>query len=298
MSPHEALHLCMTTEGDVDIVSLVPHNKADEVIQSDFAKLIKVNAQRVFTGVFNRYRDDSLFNDKRVRLAMNLAIDRNKLIRQAFHGYAHHVPALTPPWSIDYPQHLQHRRQNKNHAKQLLKEAGWPTEKELRLAVIEQQQPIAIVIATDIENSLNIKVKIKTIPTAEIFRWTRIIVEKRLEPDWDIFLVNLFALFSEDTPAFFHRELFGEDGAYRASPEIVEFDALFSQMIAEADSQKRVKLSKSIDEYVYDEALALFLCCPQDLYAVNRHVDFVPYRSTFELAETSVSEQHWSRLLN
>lgn len=34
---------------------------------------------------------------------------------------------------------------------------------------------------------------------------------------------------------------------------------------------------------------------PQALYAVNRHVHFRPYRNTFELADTSVDRQHWSR---
>ena len=46
---------------------------------------------------------------------------------------------------------------------------------------------------------------------------------------------------------------------------------------------------------LFDEALALFLCAPQALYAVNKHVNFGPYRTTFELAETQVDEQHWSR---
>jgi hypothetical protein len=40
---------------------------------------------------------------------------------------------------------------------------------------------------------------------------------------------------------------------------------------------------------------ALFLCAPQALYAVNRHVAFDGYAATFELAETEVASQHWSR---
>jgi hypothetical protein len=55
------------------------------------------------------------------------------------------------------------------------------------------------------------------------------------------------------------------------------------------------QVSYRIDKFVYDEALALFLCAPQALYAVNNHVDFTPYHTTFELAECEVSEEHWSR---
>lgn len=42
------------------------------------------------------------------------------------------------------------------------------------------------------------------------------------------------------------------------------------------------------------QSLALFLVAPQVLYAVNRHVRFVLYATTFELAETAVRRGHWS----
>lgn len=58
---------------------------------------------------------------------------------------------------------------------------------------------------------------------------------------------------------------------------------------------KAAEISHRIDEFVRDEALALFLCAPEALYAVNKHVDFKPYRTTFELAETAVDDGHWSR---
>jgi hypothetical protein len=38
----------------------------------------------------------------------------------------------------------------------------------------------------------------------------------------------------------------------------------------------------------------VFLVAAQALYAVNRHVNFVGHAATFELAETEVSEDHWS----
>ena len=53
-------------------------------------------------------------------------------------------------------------------------------------------------------------------------------------------------------------------------------------------------MAERIDAYVQEQALALFLCAPQALYAVNEHVTFSPYKTTFELAEVTVDEQHWS----
>src|SRR5215218_3303331 len=42
-------------------------------------------------------------------------------------------------------------------------------------------------------------------------------------------------------------------------------------------------------------AVSVFLCCPMALVAVNNHVKFTGHAATLELAETEVTEEHWSR---
>ena len=50
-----------------------------------------------------------------------------------------------------------------------------------------------------------------------------------------------------------------------------------------------------MERHTHDQAYFLFLYNPIKLYAVNKAVEFVPYVTmTFNLAETSVTEQHWS----
>jgi len=66
-------------------------------------------------------------------------------------------------------------------------------------------------------------------------------------------------------------------------------------MATQLDGSQLVQTAEQIDRYVFEEALALFLCAPKALYAVNKHVSFVPYRTTFELAEAEVDDEHWSR---
>jgi peptide/nickel transport system substrate-binding protein len=50
-----------------------------------------------------------------------------------------------------------------------------------------------------------------------------------------------------------------------------------------------------MDQLAYDEVLSVFLCAPQALYAVNEHVNFVGHATTFDVAETEVTGDHWSR---
>jgi hypothetical protein len=48
-------------------------------------------------------------------------------------------------------------------------------------------------------------------------------------------------------------------------------------------------------KYLYDQVYALFIYSPVTLYAVNKEVNFVPYKGTLlDLKETSVTENHWS----
>jgi hypothetical protein len=50
-----------------------------------------------------------------------------------------------------------------------------------------------------------------------------------------------------------------------------------------------------MERHTRDQAYFLFLYNPIKLYAVNKAVEFVPYFSTtLNLAETSVTDQHWS----
>jgi peptide/nickel transport system substrate-binding protein len=254
-----------------------------------------VNGSRILVGIFNRFLDDVNFNDQKLRLAMNVAVDRNEFVQNGFNGYADIVPALTPPWAFDFPEDLQPRANNPAYARKLLRESGYPEGRTLRLAAFEKYRKATIILASQLQNSLEIKVDVTIIYPHQEVKWRRLVAEKKLVPTWDILLADTTALFYEGTPAFFHREFFGADGAFRTGPVIPEFEALFLKMATQTNMEKLLETAKEIDRYTFKESLGLFHCSPQDLYAVNRHVDFRPYRTTFELAETEVSSFHWSR---
>ncbi len=82
---------------------------------------------------------------------------------------------------------------------------------------------------------------------------------------------------------------------WRAGAALPKFDAPYEEFSAQTGMNKQAALAARLDRLVYDEALSLFLCSPQALYAVNKEVDFTPYVTTFALAECSVGDEHWSR---
>ena len=121
------------------------------------------------------------------------------------------------------------------------------------------------------------------------------LVEKVMPLPFDVLVFAGIDLTSDAPAAFMHGELYGETGPFRAGPPVEEFEEMMGEFAIEVDAGRQGELSAEIDRFVYDEALSVFLAYPQALYAVNKHVNFVGYATTFELAETEVKEEHWSR---
>ncbi len=295
LTPAEALELCISTEGEMDIVSEVSPADAERIKASQYANLVACDANRVLVGIINRYPSDVPLQDKRVRQALNLAVDCEKVITQGLAGYANQLCALTPSWCSGFSPDMKPYGHNPEQAKKLMDEVGWPAARNLRLATPEPFEGIARLIASDIQQALGIGVDVIVVPQDKMLAGARLLMGKKLVPVWDVLLTGWFDLSSEAPPAAVHREFFGSDGAFRAGPELPEFNRLYTEMATQIDGEKLVKVAEQIDRYAFDEALALFLCAPQALYAVNKHVSFGPYRTTLELAETEVDEQHWSR---
>jgi ABC-type transport system substrate-binding protein len=295
LTPAKALDLCISTEGEVDIVTEVSPADAARIKASQFANLVTCDANRVLVGIINRSSPDVPLADQRARKALNLAVDRQKVINEGLAGFAHPISALTPSWCGGLPPGAKPYPHDPEQARKLMDEIGWPQGRNLRIAAPEPFAGIARLVASDVQVALGIGVDIIVVSQEQMPAGSRMLMEKKLPLPWDLLIFGWFDLSSEAPPAAVHREFFGTDGAFRAGPELAEFNRLYTEMAAQIDGEKLVKVAEQIDRYVFDEALALFLCAPQALYAVNKHVSFGPYRTTFEVAETEVDEQHWSR---
>lgn len=295
VSQQEALDLVCNGEGEVDIVTEVTADQAQQVLDSEYANLATVDAMRILTGIINRAQTDAPLHDVRIRRALNLAIDRSKIIDGAFKGYAHPMAALTPPYAEGLPSGIKPYEQDAAEAKRLFQEASWPEGRPLKLACAPAYEGVAQLLAEDFRSSLGIEVNVRVIPHEEEQKNERIIIEKVIVPDFDVMVYAWFDLTSDAPPAVMHREFFHSTGAFRVGPVDEQIETLFGEFVSQIEPGKLAASAAKIDQRVYDEALALFLCAPKALYAVNKHVSFTGHAATFELAETEVDEEHWSR---
>ena len=294
LTPESALDAVCDRVGEIDIVTEIGPADAARVRASEHARLIAIDANRLLVGIFNTWPDAPLA-DERMRLAINLAVDRHKMAEETLLGYATPMASLTPAWCNGVFPDAVARRRDAARAKELLAEAGWPEGRALVVASPSGFAGLAETVAADIRDALQIEVELVVVPDEELIPASRALVEKKLPPTWDVLMHGWFDLSSDLPPAVVHREFFGDTGAFRAGPEDPEFDALFTQMAQSIDPDRSRLLAEKIDLMCFEHSKALFLCSPQALYAVNKEVDFKAYRATFELADTTVSEAHWSR---
>ena len=289
----EALDRVCNTEGEIDIVTEVSPADAEKVKNSDHAHLVPVDALRIVSGLINR--DSELMGDVRVRRALNLAVDKERMISEVFAGYAHPVAAMAPPYSGGMPEDREPYAHDPDRAKQLLSEAGWPSSRTLQLAATTDVEPVARRMAEDLRDALGIEVSLIVIPDEQLLAAQKALVEKKLPLPFDVLVHAWFDLAAGYPPAVIHREYFHSQGAFRAGPPVPELEDLMGRSVVEKDPQKLGELGRQIDRLVHDEALNVFLCCPQALVAVNNNVSFTGHAATLELAETEVDDGHWSR---
>ena len=298
VSAEQALELVCMIEGEVDILTEVSPADASRVEGSEHAKLVSIDAVRAVAGVINRDADGLPLKDRRARQALNLAVDRDALVREVLFGRARPLAGLTPPTAITllhrFPNRLKPYPHDSDRAAELWREAGGAQTRPIRVAALGKLEPVARRVAADLRVTLGIGTEVTVYRGEHEQRARRRLAEKGLPREWDILILEHGAQAADAPPLELHRAFVGATGEFRTGPVVAEFEALYAQLVRQTSQVRLAQVANRIDRFVYDEALAVFLCAPQTLYAVNRQVDFTAYRTTFELPECRVSEEHWS----
>jgi ABC-type transport system substrate-binding protein len=295
LPPDQALERCCSAEGEVDVVTEVAPADAARVAASPFARLLAVDADRVLVGVVNRAAQGAPLDDPRARHALNLAVNRERLVADGFAGHASPLAGLTPPGRLGTAAGPPAWPHDPARAVTLLRDAAWPAARPLRLAAGAALEVPARLVADDLGGALGVEVDLELLPPGRLLAETRRLAERRLAPAWDVLLTVRHGLAGFPFPAAVHRELFGADGLLRAGPELPGFDARYTELAAETDPARLAKAAERLEGWVHREALALFLCAPKALYAVNRHVTLPAARAGLDLTTIEAGPEHWSR---
>jgi peptide/nickel transport system substrate-binding protein len=292
---HDAVELVKTSEGRVDLVSELSPLETLRVAQSPFAKVVKNRDNLGFMfGQFNMLKTGNPWRDVRLRQAANLAINREDLIRYATKGNGVIVPALLAVNSFGYDPDLAPYAFEPVKARALLREAGYPDGLAVTLIAPSALEVQAIVIGKMLEQ-VGFTVERQMLDPDAYNKKTRLpeLDQPAEQQAWDIALT----LWNDPVnfPAIQPYHVFALGGWSDWVVEEPELQRLYAQVRRTVDREHQQVLIRQMERHTHDQAYFLFLYNPIKLYAVNKAVEFVPYINTIlNLAETSVTEQHWS----
>ena len=295
LSQKEAVELVKTGDGRVDLVTELSPQETLRVAESPFAAVVK-NRGSLMTvfGLFNARKAHSPWRDARLRQAVNLAINREDLIRYATKGNGVTVPALLPVQSFGYDPDLAPYAFDPDKARQLLRESGYANGLSLTMIASEELEVQATVVGKMLEQ-LGFTVELQILDTAAFNRKTFLsnLEQPPEEQTWDIALTSQGD--SNNFPVYLLYHDNALDGPWDWVSEERELRQLYEQVLATVDREQQQALIRQMERHTRDQAYFLFLYNPIQLHAVNKAVTFVPYVTTrLILTETSVTDQHWS----
>lgn len=127
--PDTTVALAGVRTGEIDIaVGPFSGDQADQAKREGLTVDVQLTTVQSFRFDKNAIeRRNSPLQDKRVRQALNYAVDKEAIARTIFRGYAQPTGQIAPPGSLLYDESIRPYPFDVNRAKQLLAEAGYPT---------------------------------------------------------------------------------------------------------------------------------------------------------------------------
>lgn len=157
-------------DGRAQVATPLPLEEIDRLKAAPGLRVIVAPGLRV---VFLGFRlAEAPFSDPRVREAVDLALDREELIRRVLYGKALVASELVTPTVFGYNTSLALPRPDRERARRLLREAGYPFGLDARLDGPNNRYVKDDAILREVARQLaeiGIRVKVNALPKAEWF---------------------------------------------------------------------------------------------------------------------------------
>ncbi len=243
--PDDSTRLAMLKTGEADIAYAMMGTMAEEVKRDPKLTLAYSYGPGIFFIVLTEQWDPkSPWHDRRVRQALNYAIDRQALNEQQTLGASRPTANIVPhPFEFALP--LEAYPYNPEKAKQLLKEAGYANGFDAgEISIGPPYYSLAEGVATYLQ-AVGIRTKVRPMERAAFFAAWR---EKKL-PGLALGGSGAFG------NAAVRLEPFAIGGGDYAKGSYADIDELFKKQSTERDRQKREAMLHDIQRLMYERAM-------------------------------------------
>ena len=286
--PNENSLITAFEKGEVDQISSITPQNASLLKEKNY-RIESSVLPRVF-GLFFNQNQAQIFTDKNVVTAINLAIDKDRIVKEVLENYGIVIDSPIPPNMIDY-QKLNGEtnvtyQQNLQKAQDLLAKDGWKkgTDGFLEKTITEKKKKTvsrlefsiatgnAVELAKASEiigqnlEALGIKVDVKTY---EIGNLNQLIIRPR---KYDALLFGEIINHESDLFAFWHSSQRKDPGLNVAMYTNAKVDKILEDAFVTTNEQVRVKKYAQFEDEIKKDMPAVFLYSPDFIYAVSKNL--------------------------
>ncbi len=277
--------------GEVDqISSITPENTPR--FKDKGERIESSTLPRVF-GLFFNQNQNQVFTDKNVVKAINLAIDKDRIINEVLYGYGVVIESPIPVNLIKYQKLNQSvistHAENILKAKEILAKDGWAqsddgylqkttidsknkkkkTTASLAFSISTGNAPelakTAELIKEDLEK-IGIKVEVKTF---EVGNLNQMVIRPR---KYDALLFGQIINFESDLYAFWHSSQRKDPGLNVAMYTNAKVDKILEDAFVTIDANERAKKYAQFEDEVAKDLPAVFLYSPNFIYVVSKNL--------------------------
>jgi peptide/nickel transport system substrate-binding protein len=257
--------------GEYDLIANMSATSVPRIEANPDLQLISAPSYRLYSIILSSLeRHSGPLQDKRVRQALNYAVDKNSIIKNLFFGKAKPLQGqVLTEGMVGFNPNLKPYPYDPEKAKQLLAEAGYPDGFEVPFKFpsgrYAQDREVSEAVAGMIEK-IGVKTKLIPLEPGEFLKQLR---ERELGP-------MAFAGMAPPPDPHFQISQYRSDWrySYYQNPQL---DKLIDMGMIEMDVTKREKIYHEATRLMYDEAVVLFLYQGVDFYgATNRLKNWMP----------------------
>ena len=264
--PEASSRIAELLTGGVDIITNVPPDKIKEIEKSKNARVSGAPSARVIFVVLDMTRESPL-KSKKVRQALNYAVDVDSIIKYVLNGNGYRVATPLTPAHFGYDPTIKPYPYDPKKAKELLKEAGYPHGFKMTLLSPSgrylMDKDVAQAIAGQL-NKVGLKINVKVL-------------------EWGVYVKQILSRKTE-SPMFllgWGNDTFDADGTlfpmFRSGERLSfyenhEFDKYVDLARSTLDPEKRKEYYSKALRILYDDPGWIFLYQQKDLYGASKRI--------------------------
>lgn len=286
--PNEGAQIEALKSGKVDQIGSVSPANAKSLKEENY-RVESLTLPRIF-GLFFNQSQNQIFTDKNIVRAINLAIDKNKIVEKVLSGYGIMINDPIPANMVNYQKlsvgNDKSREEKLTEAENLLKKDGWEkgedgflqktkTEGKTKItAKIEfsistgnapELESSAFLIKEDLEK-IGIRVDVKTF---EIGNLNQSVIRPR---KYDALLFGQIINNESDLFAFWHSSQRKDPGLNVAMYTNAKVDKILENAFTTTDESVRIKKYVEFEDEVGKDMPAIFLYSPDFIYVVSKKI--------------------------